>query len=233
MGDCISWSTVNCFSDMLYNSRSSRRPCWSKQLHPKGLITGSTIAANPGRQGQCSKYSLCALFALEFILLHVKSHVEQVLLFFHVRALQTSCNTGAWCSPCVHNVLSVVMLRVVQQCLDPWLSESPCACVERLLLRPDNCPNIWVAVEIVPKLCPREGVQLLNARDRDIFVLVYVLLAVLDQRSIHLTGAQDDAVDLVVGQELSLFMRWVGNDPAEMAVACELFNVGASNWVSE
>lgn len=87
------------------------------------------------------------------------------------------------------------MLGVIQQCLDPWLSEAPGASIQWLLLSPNDVLCVRVAVKILFQLLPGERVQLLDARDCDIFDLV--VGTVLDERSIDLSGAENDSVDLV------------------------------------
>lgn len=65
------------------------------------------------------------LLALELVLLDVESSIQQVLLFLHVAALETSGDTGAGVSTSIENVSSVVVLGLVQQRLDTGLCEGP------------------------------------------------------------------------------------------------------------
>jgi hypothetical protein len=65
------------------------------------------------------------LLALELGLLDVESGIQQVLLFLHVAALETSGDTGAGVSTSIENVSSVVVLGLVQQSLDTGLCEGP------------------------------------------------------------------------------------------------------------
>ena len=50
---------------------------------------------------------------------------------------------------------------------------------------------------------------------------------------VYLAGTEDDAVDLLVGFDGIVFVGWIGNDPLEVRVACEVFNGGAGQWVAE
>jgi hypothetical protein len=61
---------------------------------------------------------------------------------------ETSRHTRRWISSGIHDVLAVMMLGVVEQCLNSWLGETPCACVERLFLTPDDSLGIGVVVKI-------------------------------------------------------------------------------------
>lgn len=68
-----------------------------------------------------------ALLSFQFLLHNAERNVQQIHFFLHVAGLQASCHTGAGVSTCIHHMLAVMMLRLIQQSLDPWLREAPCA----------------------------------------------------------------------------------------------------------
>jgi hypothetical protein len=173
------------------------------------------------------------LLALELGLLDVESGIQQVLLFFHVAALETSGDTGAGVSTSIENVSSVVVLGLIQQSLDTGLCEGPWTCIERLLLGPDNVLGVGVGVEVLLELSPGEGVELLNTGDGGVGDAV--LLAVLVQSSVDLTGTKDDALNLLLGLDLVLAFSVgrVGDDPLEVRVASELLDGWAGQRVTE
>ncbi len=146
-------------------------------------------------------------------------------------ALLDSGSDGCrWVTSSVHNVLAVVVLSLVEDGLNTWLSERPGTGVERLLLTPHNGLGVLVAVEVLLKLLPWEWVELLDTNNGG--VLEVVLLAVLGESGVDLSGTENDALDLLW---LSNGLAVLGllNNPAEVAVTLELFNVGASEWVAE
>lgn len=142
-----------------------------------------------------------------------------------MRGLETRGDGRAGATAGVHDMFPVVVLGVVQQGLDTRLGEAPCAGVEGLLLAPDDGLSVGVLVEVLLELLPREGVKLLDAREGDVIDLL--LGAVLVQSGVHLSGAEDDAVDLIVGLDLAGLVGGVGDDPVELRVTGELVNVGA------
>ena len=105
------------------------------------------------------------LLALQFILRDPKSHFQHIQLLFHMCSLQARRYTGARVAACIHNVLPIMVLRLVQQSLDAWLREAPRTRIQRLLLRPNNGLGIWVLIEILAELGPGERVELLYACD--------------------------------------------------------------------
>lgn len=68
-----------------------------------------------------------ALLSFQFLLHNAKRNVKQIHFFLHVAGLQASCHTGARVSTCIHHMLAVMMLCLIQQSLDSWLREAPCA----------------------------------------------------------------------------------------------------------
>lgn len=144
--------------------------------------------------------------------------------------LQSSSNTGTGVSAGIHDVFPVVMLRVVQECLDSRLGETPCTSVQRLLLTPDDRLCVGVGVEVLLQLLPRERVQLLNSGDGS--VLDVVVGAVLGESGIYLTGAKDDTVNLFrLIDALAMFR--IRDDPLELRFASELFNRRSSDRMTK
>lgn len=111
-----------------------------------------------------------------------------------MRSLQSRGHTGTWVTSGIHDVLAVVMLRLVQQGLDSRLRKRPSSSVQRLLLSPDDGLGVGIAVKILLKKLPREGIELLDTNDGSVGNVV--VGAVLVQSSIDLTGTKNDALDL-------------------------------------
>lgn len=147
-----------------------------------------------------------------------------------MHGLQSGCYTGAGVPAGVHDVLVIMMFRLVEQGLNAWLGERPSASVKRLFLAPNNCFRVRVHIEVLLQLLPWEGVQLLNTSDGR--VGVFIVGAMLVQCDIYLAGTKDDAVDVLrVSNGITVF--WVRDDPSEMGVAGKLFNGGATEWMSK
>jgi hypothetical protein len=53
------------------------------------------------------------------------------------------------------------------------------------------------------------------------------------QRAIHLTGAQDDTLNLLGRVDSARLVRRVGNDPPELRVPDELLDVGARERMAQ
>ena len=145
--------------------------------------------------------------------------------------LETRGNTGTWVTTGVHDVLSVVVLGVVEQRLDSWLSETPCTRVQRLLLCPHNRLGVGVAVKVVAELRPWEGVQLLDTCNGN--VLDVVVGAVFVESRIDLACAENDTLNLVVASNVSRGVRRVRDDPLEMRLAREVTETGASKRMTQ
>lgn len=171
------------------------------------------------------------LLALELVLLNGKGHLKQILLLLGVRRLGTRGHRRAGVATGVHHVLVVMVLRLVQHCLNARLRERPCTRVQRLLLGPHHRLGVGVRVQVLLQLLPREGVQLLNTRNGDIVDVV--VRAVLLQSSVHLARAQNHTVNLVVALDRALLVRRVGDDPGELRVTSEVLNARAGNGVTE
>jgi hypothetical protein len=124
-----------------------------------------------------------------------------------------------------------MMLRMIQQSLNPRLHKAPRPRVQRLLLTPHNSLRVGVLVEVFAQLGPRKGVQLLDACDGDVFAALG--FAVLNERGVHLARAEDDAVDGVVGVDGAGLVRGVGDDPLEVGVADEIGKVRAGERMAE
>ena len=184
--------------------------------------------------------STTPLRTLQLILLNSERHLQQILLLLHMRSFQARRHTSTRRSPSIHDVLPVVMFRVIQQRLNPRLHETPRSCIQRLFLCPHNRLGIGVHVEVVLEILPGEGVELLDTCDgsRGDFVGG----AVFVDSGVGLAGTDDDALDLfgrVDGVcfgalcDLWGFVGRVGDDPSEVGVAGEVFNVGASKRVTK
>lgn len=77
---------------------------------------------------------------------------------------------------------------------------------------------------------PWEWVQLLNTGDGGISDVVVV--AVLDESGVNLSGTEDDTLDVVLlGDGLAVLLLL--DDPAEVAVTSELLDGRAGDWVTE
>lgn len=97
-------------------------------------------------------------------------------------------------------------------------------------MTPHNGLRVLVGVKIFLELLPREGIELFNASNGS--VLDALVGTMLRQRSIDLTGTDDDAVDLVrLGDAFTVF--WIGDDPLEMRFASEVFEVGSCNRMTQ
>jgi hypothetical protein len=175
---------------------------------------------------------IARLLALELVLLDSESHLEEFLLLLGVDVLETSGDRGTGVSASVHDVLAGMVLSVVEQSLDTGLGEAPGTGVERLLLAPDDGLGVRVHVEVLLKLLPREGVQLLNAGESDIVDVV--LRSVLFESGPHLTSAENNTLNLVRRLDNTSLMRRVGDNPLESGIlASESLDVAASKRVAE
>ena len=75
-----------------------------------------------------------------------------------MRPLQPRRHTRTGIPPCIHDVFPVMVLGLVQECLDSRLGEAPSACVQGFFLCPDDGLGIWVGVEVLAQLGPGERV---------------------------------------------------------------------------
>ena len=149
-----------------------------------------------------------------------------------MRALQPSRHTRARIAPGIHDVLAVMMLRLIQQRLDARLGEAPRAGIQGLLLGPHDGLGVGVGVEVFTQLGPGKRVELFDAGDGG-GGEVFVGGAVFVQRGVDLAGAEDDAVDFVVRFDCRVGVGGVGDDPLEVGVAGEVFDRGAGEGVAE
>ena len=124
-----------------------------------------------------------------------------------------------------------MMLRLIQQRLDPRLHEAPRPSVQRLLLTPHDGLRVRVLIEVVAQLCPWKGVELFDARDGGVFLAFG--FAVLDEGGVHLAGAHNHAFDLVVGFDVAGLVRRIGNDPLEVGVPGHVFDAGAGERMAK
>lgn len=172
------------------------------------------------------------LLALELILFHRESHLEEVRLLLGVDVLETSRHGRAGVAASVHDVLAVVVLSLVQQSLDTRLREAPGSGVERLFLAPHDGLSVGVHVEVLLELLPREGVELLDAGEGHVIDLV--LRAVLVEGRPDLTAAQNHAVNLLGSLDGASLVLGIRDDPLEAGIlASKLLNVGPSKRVAE
>lgn len=142
--------------------------------------------------------------------------LQQIHLLLHMRALQARRHTGAGIPSRIQDMLAIMMFRLIQQGLDAGLGETPSAGVERLFLAPNDVLGVGVHVEVFLELGPGEGIELFDARDG--CVLVLVGRAVLVQGGVDLAGAEDDTLDLF-GRGDGLVVFRVGDDPLEVGFA--------------
>lgn len=125
-----------------------------------------------------------------------------------------------------------MILGLVQQSLEPRLGEAPRAGIQRFLLRPDDGLGVGVGVEVFLQLGPGERVELLHAGDCCGFEVI-VGGAVLVEGGVDLAGAHDDTVDFVVGFDVAGLVGWIGDDPLEVGVACEVGDGRSGEWMAE
>lgn len=186
----------------------------------------------PSKSSSKSFLSASLLLALELVLLHGESHVQELLLLLGVHRLEASGHRRAGVAAGVHDVLAVVVLSLIEQSLNARLGEAPGTGVEGLLLGPDNGLGVRVHVKVLLELLPGEGVQLLKASDGD--VVDVVLGTVLVQGSPNLTRAQNDSVNLLRSLDRAGLVLGVGDDPLEASVGTsEVLNIGAGQGMTE
>jgi len=160
-----------------------------------------------------------------------ESILQELLLLLKVDGLQTSSDGSAASATSVQDMAAVVVLGSVQQTLDTGLGVRPGTGVERLLLAPYDVLGVGVAVKVLLQLGPREGVQLLNTGDGS--VADTVGLAVLAQSSVDLSGAQDDALDLLRSVDGLSGVSLIRDDPLEVGLAVQGLNVRAGKGVTQ
>jgi hypothetical protein len=188
---------------------------------PKYLINNKGRIKSLGRR----------LLALQVILVNGESFLQEVLLLLEVDGLETSGDGSAASATSVQDMAAVVVLGSVQQAFNTGLGIGPGTGVEGLLLAPDDILSVGVAVQVLLQLSPREGVQLLNTGDSS--VADTVGLAVLSQGGVDLSGAQDDALDVLRSFD-SGAVALVGDDPLEVGVLGRQFlDVRAGKGVTQ
>ena len=170
------------------------------------------------------------LLALQLLLVHGERLFQELLLLLQVHGLDTDGNAGARATACVEDVAAVMVLGLVEEGLDTGLGEGPGAGVEGLLLAPDNVLGVAVAIEGLLELLPGERVELLDADDGG--VLDALRLTVFYERGVDLAGAEDHAGD-ALGLVDGLAVLVLGDDPAEVRIASELFNGRAADLVTQ
>ena len=123
--------------------------------------------------------------------------------------------TGAWVPAGIHDVLSIMIFGFIEQCLDSWLCKTPSACVQWLLLTPDDCLCVRIAVKVLLELSPWERIQLFDTSDGSILKIVEVVCPMLVQSYVHLTRAEDNTVNLLRWSNgLPVLRIW--NNPLEV-----------------
>ena len=102
---------------------------------------------------------------------------------------------------------------LLEQRLDSGLRETPCTSVERFLLTPDNGLGVGIHIQVFFQQLPWEGVQLFYTSDGGIFQAIVCTMLV--ERSIDLTTAEDDTVNLCrLVDGLAVLRVW--DDPLEL-----------------
>lgn len=108
-----------------------------------------------------------SLLSLQLLLSDTESHLQHIQLLFQMRPFQSRSHTGTGIPSSIHDMLSIMMLGVIQQRLDSRLRETPCASIQRLFLSPYDGLSVRVHIEILLELLPWEGVELFNTGDGD------------------------------------------------------------------
>lgn len=170
------------------------------------------------------------LLALKLLLTNRESILQQLSLLLNVVLLGSGGDRCRWVTSSIHDVLAVVVLSLVQDSLNTWLSEGPGTSVKWLLLTPDNGLGVLVGIEVLLNLLPWEWVQLLDTSNGGIGDVV--VGAVLEESGVDLSGTKDNTLDVVLlGDSLAVLLLL--DDPAEVAITSELLNGRAGNWVTE
>jgi hypothetical protein len=174
--------------------------------------------------------SINSSLALQLILRNVESSLQQLRLLLHMARFQSRRHACARVTARVHDVFAIVVLGLVQQSLETRLRERPGTGIQGFLLAPDNRLGVGVHIQILLQLLPGEGVKLLYTSDCS--SLEALLGTVLVQRSVDLTGTEDDAVDSFwIIDGVAVF--WVGDDPLKLRVPSELLDGRARQRVSK
>lgn len=161
------------------------------------------------------------LFSLQFVLSNGESSLQQLRFFLGMTGLETSSHTGTWISTCVHDVLSIMVLSVVQQSFNSRLSETPCTGIKRFFLTPNNGFGIGVHVKVLFELLPWERVELFDTSEGS--VLDVVVGAVFAQGGINLSCAKDNTLDVLrLVDRFAMFS--IRDNPAELRVTSEFLN---------
>lgn len=161
------------------------------------------------------------LFAFQLVLGNSESCFQQLGFLLCMTGLKTSGHTSAWISTCIHDMLSIVVLGVVQQCLDSRLSETPSTGIERFFLSPNDGLGVRVHIKIFLKLLPWEGVELFDTSECCVFDVI--IGTVFAQSRINLSSAEDNTLNVLrLVDRFAMF--GIRNDPAELRVTGEFFN---------
>lgn len=142
-----------------------------------------------------------------------------------------SCHARTRTPARIHDVPPIVILRLIQQCLNTWLGETPCTRIEWFFLRPHEGLGIRIAVEIFLELSPGEWVKLFEAGDGGVSVLEFGTMP--DERCVDLSGAHDDAFDFVMRGNFVGLVGGIWNHPSEVGVAGEFREIRTCHRVAK
>ena len=152
------------------------------------------------------------------------------MLFLEMDGLETGGHGSTRSATSVEDVTAVVVLGSVEQSLNTRLGVAPGTGVQGLLLAPDDVLGVGVAVQVLPELGPREGVELLDTSDGS--VADVVSLAVLGQSGVDLARAEDHTLNLL-GLIDGTAVGRVRDDPLEVRVTGERVEVRAGDRVTQ
>ena len=159
--------------------------------------------------------------SLVLFLFDVESFFQQIHLLLQMTCLQSRCHTRTGISSSIHHVLPVMMFRLIQQCFYSWLRKAPSTSIKRFFLTPNNVLSIGVHVKVLFELRPWKRVQLLDAGDCGILVLL--TCAMLVYSNVDLTCTQDYSLNLFWWSNgLSVFR--VRDDPLKVRFTREIFD---------
>lgn len=131
--------------------QNARHSLWYKMYYSDGNCHRSERVKSYNYQRLSTSHhgaALCArkLLALKLILGDGESHLQEILLLLCVNLLHAGGNRSARVTASVHDVLAVMVLRLVQQSLNARLGEAPGTSIQGLLLGPDDSLGVGVHV---------------------------------------------------------------------------------------
>ena len=95
-----------------FHTKNTRATLYNNTLHSQTMELASRIEQHHFEIAHAFLYTL--LLALQLILRNFESSLQQLRLLLRVHGLQAGCNTSAWVTACVHDVLAVMVLGLVQ-----------------------------------------------------------------------------------------------------------------------